>query len=145
MLKGEDLATWLTPRLADKGHPVGNDLKIVWGGNIPETPDQLVELNPTGGAGSQFERTFDVCSLQVMTRGPQDVKGVGAPGPGVTGAENLAAAVDSIFMDMYCPTVIGGKRVIDVDYVGGPPAFYGYDKKSGRTTYLGKYLLTVQR
>lgn len=104
-------------------------------GHVPTQPDRLVVLNMTGGPGEKRERTFDVRSVQVLTRGGQR-----SPAD----AEALAAAVDDAFMGATRAT-IGGTYVAQIQRAGGPPAFVAREPNSGRVTMGCTYLLEVAR
>ena len=104
-------------------------------GHIPPAPDRLIVLSLTGGPGEKRERTFDVLSVQVLTRGKQR-----SP----SDAEQLAQAVDDVFMGATRPT-IGGTYVATIQRAGGPPTFLAREPNSGRVTMSANYLLEAAR
>jgi hypothetical protein len=100
-----------------------------------QAPDQVVYCLVGGGTPTLNERTFDCHQVQLRYRGPQNDSAT---------AENFTAVIDDLIMGSVCPVTIGGRRVIDLDYAGGPPQFLAYDT-SRRTQYVGRYLVTIAR
>ena len=123
----DDVKTWL------QGQGVTDAFST--DGHIPPQPDRLVILTMSGGPGEKRERTFDVRSVQVLTRGKQRDP---------ADAEALAAQVDDIFMAAHRPT-IGGSYVSTITRAGGLPSFTGREPNSGRVTFACTYLLEVAR
>lgn len=123
----DDLAAWL------QSHGITDHIST--DGHIPTQPDRLIVLTLAGGPGEKRERSFDVRSVQVLTRGRQR-----SPAD----AEALAAQVDDVFMGATRAT-IGGTYVAGIQRSGGPPAFVSREPNSGRVTLSVNYLLECAR
>lgn len=138
MIASADLQAWLTSQGVDPNSaPTGAVANGAWSsdGYVPPTPDRLIVLTPGPGGPTQFERTFEVVSFQVLVRGLQD---------NPADAEGFALQVDDTLMNAVCPITIGPGRVIDLDYVGGPPRFFQRDV-GRRSLFVCNYLFTVSR
>lgn len=129
MITTEDIGGWLRA----SGLPA--DAAISVDGEVPAMPDRLVVLTRAGGPGTLRERSFDHAAVQVITRDGQRSG---------QAAEAFASTVDDIFMGATPPVVIGGRRVVSIDYAGGPPAFMERDEGM-RVLYVCSYLLQVAR
>lgn len=127
MIAASDFAEWLRSR--------GVTDRIQTDGTIPPQPDRLVVVTVTGGAGTLRERTFDQPTVQVRTRGQQNDNADG---------ETFASLVDDAIMGAVPPVSIAGRRVVSIDYQGGPPGFMLRDS-ARRTHYSCNYLLQVAR
>lgn len=123
------LPTW--PQVGHRPQP----MTIITDGEIPPAPDEVAIVSIGPGTPTSMERTFDTHSLQVRVRGPQ---------VDPDGAEDLMAAVDNGVMGAVAPVVIGGRRVIDIDYAGGPPQFLLRDE-ARRVHLVCNYLITITR
>lgn len=104
-------------------------------GELPAQPDRLVAVRITGGGRTLRERTFDQPHVQVVARG--------MPGSQAD-AEALAAVADNALMGAVPPLALGGRRVISVEYVGGPPTFVTRDE-ARRSVYSCNYVMQVDR
>lgn len=129
MITTDEIAAWL------RASGLPSDAAIAVDGEIPPMPDRLVVLTRTGGQGTLHERTFDSATVQVITRDGQRSG---------EAAENFTETVDGIFMGARPPVTIGGRRVISIDYSGGPPAFMDRDEGM-RALYVTTYVLQVAR
>jgi hypothetical protein len=124
----DEIASWL------QAHGITD--KISTDGHVPTQPDRLHVVSKTGGPGEKRERSFDVISVQVLTRGKQR-----SP----SDAEARAGAVDDVFLGVVPPLTIGTTRVISIMRSGGPPTFVTREPNSGRVTMACTYLLECAR
>lgn len=129
MISTEDIGTWL------RAAGLPSDAAISTDGEIPAMPDKLVVLTRTGGPGTLRQRTFDNATLQVITRAGQRNS---------EASEDFTQLVDDLFMAVVPPVTIGGKRVVSIDYSGGPPALLERDE-AYRVLYVTSYVLQVAR
>lgn len=106
---------------------------------VIDMPDRIVVLTMTGGAGTENERVFDRLAVQVRVRGNQ-----GMPAESAADAESLAGQVDAALMGTVCPILLSGRAVVDINYLGGPPAFLTRDP-ANRAIYACGYLLKWER
>ena len=129
MIRQADIAAGLVSR--------GIIVPILHGAaDIPDMPDRIVVLTPTGGPGTSKELAFDRASVQVLVRGDQ------GPTTG-SSAEELATTVDLALMTWPPPIRIGGRHVTHIAYVGGPP---GFIRRDGRRAWYGaNYLFEIAR
>lgn len=126
-MQTDDLAAWLATRgIADAKR---------FDGDIPPMPDRFVGLTLTGGPGEKRERTFDVLSVQVVTRGGQR---------DADDAEAMAQAVDDAFMGAIPPLMVGSRRIIAIARTGGPPALMARDEAE-RALFVCSYLFEAAR
>lgn len=133
MLYTSDVVTWLQafdsyPKEGEYPVQIETPTKEV------DTPNRLIYLSVGPGTPTKDERTFDSHSVQIRCRGAQ-----GDP----DGAERFMGVIDNLIMGVVCPTVIG-RRVIDIDYTGGPPQWLLHDN-ADREHYVGNYLITIVR
>lgn len=131
MFTASQLGAWL---LAN-GLP--DDVAVSIDGEIPVEPDRIIVLTRNGGPGTAFERSFDLASVQIITRDGQ------GPASGDL-TETLAQLVDDALMGVAGPVEIGGQRVISIDQQGGGPAFLDRDD-ARRVLYVCSYLFQVAR
>jgi hypothetical protein len=138
-ITGRTVAGWVTDRLADVLTPpplvVGSGAAYLADGRLLAQPDRLVVMTRTGGPGLAFEGIFDAVSFQARVRGAQNDG---------DDAEQIALAVDSVFIDAKLPVDMGPNRVPRIDRIGGGPAYYTRDS-AGRTHFTGNYLLFATR
>lgn len=127
MLTSQAVADWLKSK--------GVNESFSTDGKIPTQPDRLIIVTITGGAGTLRERTFDQAFVQVRVRGRQRDN---------RDAEALAGQVDDVFMAAVPPVVLDGRRVVSIDYVGGPPGFLQRDNAE-RAHFACSYVLQVAR
>lgn len=113
----------------------GVSVPIVREGDVIRTPQRCVEVTATGGAGTSHERLFDRAAVQIRVRGDQGDH---------DSAEALATQVDAVLMGAAAPMRIGGRPVVRIDYLGGPPAFVTRDE-ARRTVLACTYLIEIAR
>jgi hypothetical protein len=148
MIHATDIADWL--RSKDfTGLPGGIDgarslrvvpdpAGVVGGvavGETPDSPDRLAAVRIGSGGPTAMERTHDRVALQIITRGLQG---------STVDAEAVASLVDNLLMGAVPPLAIGPRRVISIDYVGGPPTFIETDS-ARRVNFSCNYLLIADR
>jgi hypothetical protein len=160
MLYTTDCAIWLaslpgmgayfptTPQLSTDQRWVGCD-----GGSLPITFDafvlpqdsgQRIELRANGGGPVENERTIDVDFLSLQIFGPPEDHAAG---------EALRTAVDNSIMvlrpPLEIPSQTGGPstRVIDLNYMAGPPRFVARDRPGvgARDIFAAEYVLRTAR
>jgi hypothetical protein len=136
MLKSSDVSTWLQGLSAITTYMETN--QVGWGvdGFIdPQFTQSLVVVTVTGGAGTLFERTYDVSTLQCYVIGNQDDP---------VSAETLTETLDDAVMGLVPPIDINGTHCIDLDYSGGPPHWLQRDL-SHRDHFVTNFVLTIAR
>lgn len=143
MIGPDDIADWIrdqNPADGLSGETAAHAVKIVPdpdtpAGQIVAAPDRLVAVTISGGGSTLRERTFDQISCQILTRGLSGVD---------LDALVLAGAVDDLLMGAVPPILMGGHRVVSVNYVGGPPGFVSRDD-GRRALFSCNYMLQTGR
>lgn len=104
---------------------------------LPETPDEVVFIELTGGLSSTYEMLFDRPAIRVTVRGGQGDQ---------ASAQALAEAIDNAMLTEG-PLTIGGKHVTNLQRLSGPPAYLGMDARTGarRPIYQVSYIPEVSR
>jgi hypothetical protein len=135
-----DLIGWLTSLGWDGTQETGAPL--VMGPYIPDTPDKLVILTPTPGAGYLREGATDMCGFQARVRGPQG--GDGSP-EAQEAAEALAYALDALIFGAAYPVALpSGRIAVHAHRLGGAPAPLSGEPDDGdRFEYTTAYLIEV--
>lgn len=113
----------------------GVDVLVVSGLEELESPDRLLFVTPSGGAGETMERMFELNSVQIRTRGVRN---------NPADAFALADRVDRALMDVEYPLRIGGRHVTKVQWAGGPPALVERDAAL-RSVLSASYVFEVSR
>jgi hypothetical protein len=128
-----DVATWLQ---AFSTYPTDNDLPVPIETPTKEVdvPGRLIYLSVGPGTPTLNERTFDCHSVQIRCRGPQNDP---------DGGEQFMGLIDNLIMGVHCPVTVG-RRVIDIDYMGGPPQFLLLDA-AVCSHFVARYLFTIAR
>lgn len=83
-----------------------------------EMPDEMLYVSATGGPGAAREYLFEVATFQILARGRQN---------DLASTEALADRVDRALIDAIPPFTIGGRHVVALSWVGGPPAVVDRD------------------
>jgi hypothetical protein len=128
MIVAQELAAWLKAQGVDAGYSVD--------GRIPSQPDRLAIIQQTGGPGETRERTFDVISFQVRSRGKQRSS--------TDDGARLAWQVDDALLGVEGPLTLGDTRVISIQRSGGAPGFLERDA-AGRSHFACSYLFECAR
>jgi hypothetical protein len=134
-----DLITWLS---AQGGWDTSQETGVPFflGPYIPDTPDRLVILTPTPGAGYAREGATDVCGFQARVRGPQG--GDGSP-DAQAAAEALAYRLDAlIFGAAYPVRLPSGQVIVTAHRLSGAPAPMMPDD-ADRVSFTCQYLIEV--
>lgn len=129
MLTEDAVAAWLEAQ--------GVEAAFYWDGT-PWTEIQdaaAVVLTLSGGSASQFERTFDTPTVQVLARGDQNDH---------AGARALAWQIDDALYRAVPPLTLGTTHVISVTRVGGPPRLLQRDA-ARRFIFTCNYLFLAAR
>lgn len=143
MIGPDDIAAWLRAQDVGNSLPgttVAHAVKVVPDQDVPAgqivaAPDRLLAVNVPGGGPTLRERTFDQVTCQVIARG--------LPGSDLD-ALAVASAADDLLMGAVPPVAMGDRRVVSVDYVGGPPALMTRDE-GRRALFSCNYMLQVAR
>ena len=98
------------------------------------TPDTMIIITLTPGAGLDSEELFDRAGIQVRTIGPQEDYDT---------AEKLAQAVDKALIAIDHSQQINGKRTLSVTRAGGAPALMPIDN-GDRYHFTCNYIWEVQ-
>lgn len=136
-----DLIAWLSSQGNwDSNQETG--VPFYLGPYIPDSPDRVVVLTSTPGAGYLREGATDVCGFQARCRGPQG--GDGSPGA-QSAAEALAFRLDRLIFDAAYPvTLPSGQVIVTAHRLGGTPAPLSGTPDSGdRYEYTASYLIEV--
>ncbi|HMH89696.1 MAG TPA: minor capsid protein [Streptosporangiaceae bacterium] len=106
---------------------------VVMGPYVPDEPDRIVVVTPTGGPGYVLEGAADAGTFQARVRGPQDDQ---------PAAEALAGLLDSLILNASFPVVLaGGEVLVHVHRSGSGPSPLGPGPADGfRWTYVTTYL-----
>lgn len=133
MLYTADLVSWLQafPTYPTDG---GLPVPIETPSKVVDVPGRLIYLSVGPGTPTIDQRTFDCHSVDIRCRGPQNDP---------DGAEIFMGLIDNLIMGVVAPTTIG-RRVIDIDYMGGPPEFLLLDPAL-RSHFICRYLFTIAR
>jgi hypothetical protein len=109
---------------------------------VPDSPDSVVVLTPTPGAGFMREGATDMCGFQARVRGPQG--GDGSPGA-QSAAEALAFRLDRLIFAAPCPvTLPSGQVIVAVHRLSGAPApLAGEPDDADRFSFVAQYLIEV--
>lgn len=134
----EQVIAWLAGLGIGEGLAV--DAPVFVGPYIPEVPDLLFVVTPTGGAGETLEGAADVSGFQLYTRGGQ------GEGQTATG-QRLALRADRLIRFAPFPMTVadGGLRLLRVQRAGGVPAALATDDDADRVSFTCHYLTTVLR
>jgi hypothetical protein len=134
-----DVIAWLTSMGWDANQETG--VPFYLGPYVPDTPDQVVVLTPTPGAGFMLEGATDMCGFQARVRGPQG--GDGSPGA-QEAAEALAYRLDALIFTAAYPFVLGsGQVIVTAHRLSGVPAPMPAADDGDRFTYTASYLIEV--
>ena len=98
-------------------------------------PDRVCAIALFGGGPTKLERVLDVVQVQVTCRGRQ-----ASPAD----AEAFAEQVDDVLMAATFPFLMGIRRVVSLDRLGGPPARVDVDA-GRRQIMVANYMLSVGR
>jgi hypothetical protein len=135
-----DVTAWILAQGWDGTQETGAPLCM--GPYVPDTPDTLVVLTATPGAGYQKDGATDMCGFQARVRGGQS-------GDGSTGAqavtEALAYKLDGLIFDAAYPaTLASGKTLVTARRLSGMPSpLMPAPDDSDRMTYTCSYLIEV--
>jgi hypothetical protein len=136
-----DVIAWLSSQGSwDTNQETG--VPFYLGPYVPDSPDRVVILTATPGAGYLREGATDVCGFQARVRGPQG--GDGSP-DAQAAAEALAYRLDAlIFGAAYPVRLPSGQVIVTVHRLGGAPApLSGEPDDADRFSFVAQYLIEV--
>lgn len=132
------LITEIMQYLADQGigiyDPTGATGNIFMG-VLPQSPDQVIAVTPTGGNPSSMKCQYDSPSVQVVVRGTAD------PRTGYSKALDVYGVMHGFGSK---PFVSGGHWVVMCEGVQSDPASLGPDENN-RFRYSLNFIIEIQR
>ena len=135
-----DVVSWIQSLGWDATQETG--CPLVMGPYTPDTPDNLVVLTATPGAGYMLEGATDMCGFQARVRGGQS-------GDGSTDAQSvteaLAYTLDGLIFSAAYPCVLSsGRTLVTAHRLSGMPTAMPFaSADTGRATYTCSYLIEV--